>query len=378
MIAFRIPAHLSARLALAVWAAFLGSSLVRCAGKNCAGATVGPALGSESQDGVFLPSDRTHSRGIRKAQRRIAEGEFTQAIRFLDDLLQPEREDSFVVTGEAGEFSGLKETARRIIGNLPEHGKQLYEATYGPVARRELKRGIGAGDFEVIRQVAYRYFHTSAGYEAALLLAQHETDLGRHLSAALVYEELLASPEATDRFDPQLSLLAAEAWLAAENLPQAESLLDHLQRDGHRSAGIGGERVRLDGAGRLGIDWLLQTAGAPARSQLAMERQWLTHRGNASRNGQVEGGLPHMRVRWAVRLLAHPDLEEVYDNVANELGTARKVAVRGNFAIGRGRLSHHPLGSQFDCHRLSHRQTRVAIPAATGASFRATDPRLGR
>jgi len=318
MIAFRIPGHLPARLLLAVWATLHGS--VWCAAQlRIVPAAPSVLRSAESQDGVFLPNDRTLSRGIQKAQRRIADGEFSQAIHFLDEVLQPEREDSFVVTGETGEFSGLKETARRIISKLPEDGKQLYQATYGPVARRELKQGIAAGDFEVIRQVAYRYFHTSAGYEAALLLAQYETDLGRHLSAALVYEELLASPEAVTRFEPQLSLLAAEAWLAAENLPQAESLLNHLQNEGHRSATIAGERVRLDGIGRQGIDWLLQTAGAPARSQLAMERQWLTHRGNASRNGQVEGGLPHMRVRWAVRLLAHPDLEEVHDNVATEL-----------------------------------------------------------
>ena len=318
MIAYCINGRLLARLMLAVWAILGGLAPCRAQEKRVPAPPV-VLRAAESQDGVFLPSDRTHSRGIRKAQRRIAEGEFTQAIRFLDELLQPEREDSFVVTGDAGEFSGLKETARIIIGTLPESGKQLYEATYGPVAQRELKRGIESGDFEVIRQVAYRYFHTSAGYEAALLLAQHETDVGRHLSAALVYEELLAAPEAASRFEPQLSLLAAEAWLAAENLPQAELLLDRLRRDGHRSAGIGGRRVQLEGVGRLGVDWLMQTAGAPAQSQLTTERQWLTHRGNASRNGQVEGGLPHMRVRWAVRLLAHPDLEEAYDNEAVEL-----------------------------------------------------------
>jgi len=330
MSAIRISHQVSAPLLLSIFAVLSG--LAQCIAQEgvvpaipkAGAATPAITRSVESQDGVFLPNNRTHSRGIRKAQLRIAEGEFTQAIRYLDDLLESDREDSFVVTGNAGEFSGLKETARRIIGNLPEHGKQLYEATYGPVARRELKRGIGSGDFEMIRQVAYRYFHTSAGYEAALLLAQYETDVGRHLSAALVYEELLASPEAVARFQPQLSLLAAEAWLAAENFPQAESLLTHLKYDGYQSAAIGGERVRLAENGLQGVEWLMQTAGAPEQSQLATERQWLTQRGNASRNGHVEGGLPHMRVRWAVRLLAHPDLEEVYGNVATELRRQEK------------------------------------------------------
>ena len=308
----------SARLALLVWVWQSGLSASE-AQVRIVPAPPQVLRSAESQNGVFLPYDRTLSRGIQQARERIANGEYSQAIRFLDEVLRPEQEDSFVVASEASEFAGLKETARRILSELPEDGRQLYEATFGSVARRELQRAIAAGDHEGTRRVAHRYFHTSAGYEAAMLLAQHEADMGRHLSAALAYEELLKSPPAADRFEPQLSLLAAEAWLAANNQQQAESLLSHLHEQGHRAASIAGQQVGLEALGRQPIDWLLRTAGAPAGNQPATELQWLTRRGNANRNGQVEGGLPHMRVRWAVRLLSHPDLEEVCDNLNSEM-----------------------------------------------------------
>lgn len=274
---------------------------------------------AESQDGVFLPYDRTLSRGVKQALERIEAGEFTQAIRFLDEVLQSDKEDSFVMAGEEGAYTGLKEMARRILSQLPEEGRQLYESTYGPVARRALKQAVSEGDFEVIRQVAYRYFQTAAGQEAALVLAQHEADLGRYLSAALAYDELLRSPHAVERFEPQLSLLAAEAWVAADNQAHAESLLRHLGSTGHREVSIAGERVQLDALADRPLEWLIKAVGVPVSDQLETENEWLTMRGNASRNGQAAGGLPHMRVRWAVRLLSHPDLEEVCDNLAGEI-----------------------------------------------------------
>ncbi len=282
----------------------------------------------ESTDGVFLKSDRTLSRGIQKAQQRIAAGEYSQAIRFLDEVLQPEKEDSFLLVGDSGEFAGLKETARKILCDLPAEGKQLVEATYGPVARRELREAIASGDFEAIRRVAHRYFSTSAGLEAALLLAQYEADSGQHLAAALAYQELLESREAVARFEPQLSILAAEAWLAAESKQRAQDIVQQLSDRGIREVELAGRGFRFNLRGQQPLDWLSQVVGAPKVNRKSAEQQWLTTRGNSVRNGQVEGGMPHARVRWAVRLLSHPRLEEIHDNtVADRTRQEKSLAV---------------------------------------------------
>ena len=266
----------------------------------------------------LLPTDRTLSRGIRRAQERIAVGEFTQAIRFLDEVLQPQQEDYFVDLGNSGEHVGLKETARRMIKALPSEGRKLYQATYGPVARRELDRANATSDSDAIRTVAFRYFHTDAGYEAAMILAQNQSDVGKHLSAALVYQELLADSPGSDYLEPQLSLLAASAWRSAGDNERAAEILRGLTARGYRSVRIGGRELSVEQLAESPLWWLERHLGEPSDRILRPGSEWLTSRGNTMRNAHVEGGLPHMRERWAVRLLDHPKLEEHHDTIESD------------------------------------------------------------
>ena len=345
------------------------------------------ALPGENSSGVFLPSNRQDARGIQRAKEFISKGEFSQAIRFLDKVLARE-EDSFVVLpigssyeskrskenqeeihgegrslqlgeygggyhGESGGgleqkgegkgnspdsqapkpseqsaarsgHTGLKETARKILRDLPPEGRRIYETTFGPVARRLLKQSLESGDFLQLRQITRRYFYTPAGHEAALLFAQHESDEGRHLTAALTYQQLLETPEAAARFQPQLSILAAASWLAAENSGQAGDVLESLGEQGHRSITLAGEESRLRASPADKVEWLRQTVGSPVVEDIPAERQWLTSRGNPARNGQTDGGLPHLRVRWQVRLLEHHNLEAVHDEMAGLLAQQAK------------------------------------------------------
>ncbi len=289
---------------------------------------------ADSQNQVFLPTDRLLSRGVRRAKERLEKGEYTQAIRFLDEVLAADQEDFFVLSGEKDEYSGLKETARQIIRNLPTEGRAIYKATYGPVAKRELKKARIAGDLDSVRRIAYRYFYTDAGYEAALLLAQQQADLGRHLSAALLYEELRNTDEAARRFEPQLSLLEAEAWIAAGDSSKAETVLKKLAYSGFRSVTIAGKEIRLDSLGATPLDWLGRVVGSPATIALKNYTQWLTFRGNTQRNGHAEGGLPHMRQRWTVRLLTHPDLEEFHETLVSD-----KVRNKKSFPVAASPLA---------------------------------------
>jgi len=265
--------------------------------------------------GVSLPSNRTDSRGIRRVRERIAKGEFAAAIRYLDEVLE-RTEDSFLVAGSSGKYVGLKETAWNIIRDLPLAGREAYETTFGPVARRLLRQAVGDGDYVGLKQLTRRYFHTPAGYEAALLLAGHEADLSRHLAAALIYQQLLDSPAAVARFQPQLSIQAALSWLALGNERRAEQILLELSSASERKLRVGGRDVRLDFSGPNWPERLLEVTGVPVVSDLASERQWLTSGGNPQRSGQTEGGLPHMRVDWQVRLLAHPALESAHQEIS--------------------------------------------------------------
>ncbi len=304
-----------------------------------------PGVNTIDEGGVFLPSDRTLLRGITTARTRIAQGEYTQAIRFLNDVLQQE-EDSFEASGSMAEpsrgpqtgsphYMGVKETARRMIRDLPPEGRAAYELAYRAQARRLLQKAIQSGSIDQLVRIVRQYFYTPAGYEATLLVAQNATDHQRHLAAALAYEQLLDTPEAVSRFQPQLSILSALSWLAAGKQPRAEAVLGQLKRQAGEPSGegwavqIAGRQYPLFGPGALfgaptdngsttPVDWLRQVAGEPAIIQIPLEQQWLTLHGNEARNGQAEGGLPHLRVRWKVRLLGHPRLASLYEDLTAE------------------------------------------------------------
>ena len=308
---------------------------VRVCGQN---ALFGDTSGSNS--GVFLPSDRLDTRGIQRAQELISGGEYSQAIRFLDDVLARDEDSFFASSNE--QYSGLKETARQMLRDLPPDGRTVYETTFGPVAQRLLQQSVENGDLLLLRQIARRYFYTPAGHEAALLFAQNEADKGRHLTAALTYQQLLESADAADRFQPQLSVLAAMSWLAADQPATAADVLRQLSEQGYRDIQISEQDYPLRASNEDLAAWLLQIAGTPASKSRRTEDQWLTLRGNPSRNGHTDGGLPHLRVRWQVRLLEHRNLESVHEEMSamlaqqntSQLPAATPLAV-GDYVITR-------------------------------------------
>ena len=136
-------------------------------------------LPSGEQDpprGVYLPTDRALSRAMTRARERLAHHEYHEALTFLHGILGRE-EDSFLERRRgAASRSGLKATARRLIGELPPEGHDAYELLHGATARRQLEAALRSGDRDGVAKVVRQFFHTSAGYEAALVLAQMEAD----------------------------------------------------------------------------------------------------------------------------------------------------------------------------------------------------------
>ncbi len=294
---------------------------------------------------VHPPTDRALSRRMRRAAEFIEAGEFSQALAFLDEILGRD-EDFFAEGDDDGGFTGIKEVARQLIRDLPADGRRTYESTYGPVSERLLRDAASQGDARGLQQIVQRYFYTPAGYQAALLLAAGESDSGRHLSAALLYEQLLNVPRARQQFDPQLTVLAAASWLAADDPTRAEQLLASLDGQGRQRVTVAGREHAL---GELAdpLRWLATTVGEPSDSAIEPERQWLTYRGNATRNAATEGGLPHMRVRWRTELLRpYARLEQLFEEFRADLqrsGQPMSVA-SAPLAVGDYVLVRRPMG----------------------------------
>ena len=108
------------------------------------------------------------------------------------------------------------------------------------------------------------HYHRALGhYEAALVLAQFESDAGHHLAAAQLYQELLDSPQAVSLFDPQLSALAAVNHLSAGRSAEASDVLKSLlERNPSASISLGGRELQLPGPQTDLAVWLAEPRGS--------------------------------------------------------------------------------------------------------------------
>lgn len=315
-------------------------------------APVAPDLAAARPEGVWLPSQRDMIRGVAKARESISEGNYTQPLRFLDDILA-KKEDSWIPATEGDAIAGLKDTVREVLGNLPADGKAAYEEMFGPDARRLVDEAIATGDGARLLEAVERYFYTPAGMEAAMLLARQEADAGRFFAAALYYRQLLKTPEAILRFDPELSLRAAAAWRGAGNLSAAEDVLQAaVERAGRGQVTLGGKRRRLP-TGEAAAEWLEQHFSIQSRGRTTTELQWTMFRGNASRNAETQGGLPHMRIRWDQQLLDYGRLEQLFEDFRAEYLQAGKLTPVASTPLAVGdvvlvRTPHNLLAVDFE------------------------------
>ncbi len=280
-----------------------------------------------SSSRVYLPTDRALSRAMERARERLDAGEYQQALNFLEQILSRE-EDSFLDdSSDAASRSGLKATARKLIGELPPEGHDAFELLYGAAARRQLETAASAGDRAGVAQVVRQYFHTTAGYEATLILAQMETDAGHLAAAGQLYRELLNSPRAVAALDPQLSTLAALNQLAAGHADAGAAILKTLiERDASAALVLGGHSQQFPGAGGDLAGWLAERAGRPQSLALS-DSDWSTLHGDASRNAERNGGGPHLHARWQARVVNDPSLEDFVSNRDRQFGERNLVLI---------------------------------------------------
>lgn len=302
-------------------------------------AAQGPAIeqqDSETQDpetqtaeeiaaihGIYLPTDRQLTRGFRQARQRIEAGEYTEAVAFLQEVLT-RNEDFFVSLPSPGkpnqgaELVGLKSEVRKLIAQFPAQGIAAYELQYAARAQKLLQQALqdtpGDGQKDGIASIVRTYFHTPAGREAALLLAQQRLDRGNPTGAASIYHDLLENRQAKQKLEPQLSLLYAAALTAAKRQSAASDVVQSIRLRGLTNDLVVAGKVVADkklastdrggpGIASLAPDLVGELRGVPP------EEDWKTFSGNPSRNAQRSGGRPHMWPRWRARIASHPRLE---------------------------------------------------------------------
>lgn len=162
-----------------------------------------------AQAGRFIEPPRRVEQALRDAERALADQRYSDAVVGLGELLARESSEfddedlagqDFLLNIDAERSRGvpLQETllksARDRIGQLPEQAAQTYRLRYEPLARRELQQAAERRDWEGIRAVRRRYFHTDAGYEASVMLAQRELYRGAPLAASVLLDDVVSAP----------------------------------------------------------------------------------------------------------------------------------------------------------------------------------------
>jgi outer membrane protein assembly factor BamB len=309
----------------------------------------------EPVENTFPAPDRATLQQLSRAREALREGRYGEAIEGLSDLLAADEDHFFKPDRNAPTYRSLKSEARRLIGQMPREGRDLYEIRAGAGARAMLQQAIASGDAAALAKVSVQYFHTQAGYEATFLLGLHHLDHGSPLAGVLTLKRLLEAPEAADRFEPALSLAAAACALQAGMPDDAADTLAALRRRHPQLAlTIGGREAEWFFAGEAAA-WLGRLAGPLRETPAAATDQWTMHRGDPARNAAMRGGAPLFSLKWRVPLSDGSKADDVLSRLA------RNYREHGAIIVP----SLHPLALD-DLVLMRTRKTLVAVEFETG------------
>ncbi len=270
-----------------------------------------------TQAGRFIEAPRSAKQQLREAQRALEEERYSDAVVRLGDFLAGDSDqlrdedlsgqDFLLEIDDSRQIgtpvtSSMLRTARDRIGSLPLQALETYRLRYGPLAKKLLAEAAESRDWHEVREVRRRYFHTDAGYEASLLLAQHELYSGHALAASLLLDDVVKSPRAIEHLGPGIVMLHAAACRhAARDLPSIESI-------GQQSVVVGTESLTPPTVDEL-QEWLIARTGETKTLALGNADDYPFSGMAPDRNGDASGQLPLTNKRWDLVTTASPRQE---------------------------------------------------------------------
>ncbi len=253
---------------------------------------------SQPVDGVFLPVDRETALRLDRAKEMLGKGQTADAVLELDGILDRREDFFFKPDPKETIHRSLKAEAQRLLGSLDKEQRAVYELQFGVKARQLLDEATRSGKLDQLTEVVRRFFHTDAGYEAALVLAQHYSDHNQPLAAALVLARVKNAPVAAEKYDPNLSLMLAACWLRAGMNEKAQTELAAIKQAYPQARfDLAGKRFEI-GEPAAALSALAANLSA-AESKSAAVAHWALPGGNAARNAAMSGGSPLLNERWS-------------------------------------------------------------------------------
>jgi len=254
----------------------------------------------EAGEGYAFREDRETLTILRKAGELVEQKRFAEAVEALGRLLES-GEDHFIKPGPGEKiYRSAKTKARQALADLPPEGRDSYELQFGASARQSLDEAVARGDIEGVAEVARRFYHTKAGYEATFLLGLHHLDHGRSLAAAHVWRPLIDLNDARrSDFEPLLGVLFARAlWESGREDEAKQQVIAVRQRHGGVGLRLAGEALPWFEQDDQALDWLRKLSSTARAATTPSD--WTQFRGDPARNVASDGGTPLLAYRWRV------------------------------------------------------------------------------
>ncbi len=312
-----------------LWAVFIVPVLVLMAPQSRLKAQGILRSSSLIQQARFIDPPRSVQQKFREAERAIDEDRLSDAVVALGDLLQREGADVMGDTLSGQDFflpsrnSTLRsdsnlQRVRRMIGELPADALETYALRYGPLARKTLTEAAAVRDWHAVADVRRKFFHTKAGYDASLLLAQREILQGRPLAASLLLDDVATLPRAVEYLGKTVTLMHAAA-LKMSGRPVAEAKVQSGE-----DVTIGGKKeawpTEAEVAGWIGKRYSASQTRAGGESS-----DYKMFGGRADRNENSAGQMPLENVRWKLETTATPREARILEKFAGNLLTNSKL-----------------------------------------------------
>ena len=265
----------------------------------------------ENRGSIFPPVDREILKEMSDARKLVDLERYADAVQLISRILDHPDDFCFPEKDGSGVYRSMKSEANQLLMKMPPRGRQLYELQAGTQAKRELDAAISSGKLEQLGEVARKYFHTEAGYEATFLLGLYHLDHNHAISTALCLQRLYDVPEARKKFDPVLTLLLAVSWNAAGMKERADVLFQSLERMEKASAlnqlTIGGKSLSERPASEELSAWLQKELPLLRIFVPSGLKQWAVMRGDLQRNATTDADSSLLTVRWRVPVADSPE-----------------------------------------------------------------------
>eukprot|EP00913_Durusdinium_trenchii_P023368 g21946.t1 len=270
--------------------------------------------------GNLFEPDRKKTRALKQARTLVKDGEYKLSLQILQKILDfPEDSLFYDDIENKTKFLSLKTEANRIIGSLPQAGRDAYELKYGILAKQTLNDALSAGNLRGVAEVARRYFHSDAGFKATYLMASFEMDRSNPLAAALQFDRLRTDSNAARRakLEPMLSLKTAVCWGRA-GMPEmsVKTLVDLRKLSRGRPVTIAGRQVPLFVRDDEALPWLVKVLGSQERFKTIGQEKWTMFRGNPSRTAVSAKASPVWDSLWSATTVT--DAVTTIDNMTAE------------------------------------------------------------